>query len=126
MRASCSQGFRNDSPKLTAFGPRGALNRLGERPGAGLRDGRQAGFAAPDGLLRFAAQPVPPELAAHCLPSDVPLALLRCGSRRASSRSPTACSSCASASSRTRSNVDSHEPELSSDELAWGRHFLVR
>ena len=74
-------------------------------------------------VLRFATQTVPPELAAALLPSDVPLALLPV-------RLETRFFAQADGSQELRIrvfpdqvHVDSHEPELSADELGWGRHF---
>jgi len=119
------QGFRiNDSPAHCIRGPEGAQSALGAGP-APTRDGRQAA-AAPDHLAcAFAAHrcrracPFP-----HCCRPTCP-PLLPCGSRNALlSRSPERhASSCASRVLPGDIHVDSHEPELSSDELAWGRHF---
>ena len=77
----------------------------------------------PVDLLRFAPQPVPPELAAELLPSDVPLALLPV-------RLETRFFAQADGTQQLRIRVfpdqihiDSHEPELSPAEVDAGRRF---
>ena len=77
----------------------------------------------PTELLHFATQTVPADLAADLLASDLPLALLPV-------RLETRFFAQADGSQELRIrvfpdqiHVDSHEPELSDDELTWGTHF---
>jgi len=74
-------------------------------------------------VLRFGAQPVPPELAANLLPSDVPLALLPVRLETRFVAQPDGTQQLRIRVFPDQIHVDSHEPELSDDEQNWGRHF---
>ena len=78
---------------------------------------------SPIELLRFGAQPVPPELAADLLPSDVPLALLPVRLETRFFAQPDGTQQLRVRVFPDQIHVDSHESALSADELDWGRHF---
>ncbi|HJW11974.1 MAG TPA: hypothetical protein VJ598_09320, partial [Albitalea sp.] len=77
----------------------------------------------PVDLLQFTAQTVPPELGADLLPSDVPLALLPVRLETRFFVQPDGSQQLRIRVFPDQIHVDSFEPELSAEELAWGRHF---
>ncbi len=77
----------------------------------------------PTELLHFATQTVPPDLAADLLPSDLPLALLPVRLETRFFAQPDGTQQLRIRVFPDQIHVDSHEPELSADELDWGRHF---
>ena len=77
----------------------------------------------PTELLHFATQTVPADLAAELLPPDLPLALLPVRLETRFFAQPDGSQELRIRIFPDQIHIDSHEPELSDDELTWGKHF---